>query len=248
MMFFISSNISAKKMKNFSKNFCYFFRFSILYIQRGGHVQGKIDTYIDAILAENVFPKDFINEKTKMPIGKSFEQSSNKQILNRYNRTILSLSENLTINKDSTKNEISLFYPTESYECNCHPHRKAETAILLFGTKCNDGHAFAICSDCLFHLLLILLKYYKYEKIYQYRFNKNFIRLSRLKFDCECYLCNENTPQFFKLNFNQRNIILCENCLYDFIDLMLTSPTTQTLFPYLTHQYIQAKRQRKNKS
>lgn len=207
-------------------------------------MRGKMDTYVDNILTEDAFPKDFINERTKSTIGKGFEQISNKQILNRYNRTILSLDENLTVNKDEGTNEMTLFYPSEAYTCNCSPHRRAETAMLLFGSKSTNGHAFAICSDCLFNLLLILLKYYKYKKTYQYRFKQNFIRLSRLKYDCECYLCNNESAYFYKLNFNKRNIILCESCLYDFIDLMLTAPTTQTLFPYLTTQYTEEKARR----
>lgn len=205
-------------------------------------MKGRMDVYFDNALKENVFPKDFINEHTKMPIGKSFEQSLNQQLYSRYQRTLNSFSENLSIPEHSEKTSIILFYPTEYYFCTCSPHRKQEKAVLLFGTKYTGGHAFAICSDCFLKLMMILLKHYKYNKVYQYRNRKNHISLNNVKYNCECYLCKDNNGKHYILEFNKRNIILCENCLNDFTDLILTSPTAKSMFPLLAEHYIKQKK------
>lgn len=202
-------------------------------------MKGRMDVYFDNALKENVFPKDFINEHTKMPIGKSFEQSLNQQLYSRYQRTLNSFSENLSISECSEKTSMMLFYPTEYYFCTCSPHRKQEQAVLLFGTRYTGGHAFAICADCFLKLMLILLRHYKYNKVYQYRNRKNFISLNNAKYDCICYLCKDSGSKHYILEFNKRRIVLCESCLNDFTDLILTSPTAKSMFPLLAEQYIQ---------
>lgn len=207
-------------------------------------MNGNLEVYFNNAIEEHVFPKDFINERTKRPVGKSCELDLNRQLYSRYQRTVNSFSNTLNIHENDKETSMMLFYPTEEYFCNCAPHRNPESAILMFGTKYTGGHAFAICSDCFLKLLLILLKYYKYNKVYQYRNRKNFISLNNMKSDCACYLCKNHNGTHYNLEFNKRNIILCESCLNDFVDLILTSPSAKAMFPFLAEQYINLKAQK----
>lgn len=209
-------------------------------------MKGKLEVYFNNAIEETVFPKDFINERTKKPIGKSCEEHLNKQLYSKYQRTINSFSNDLSIHENDEKTSMMLFYPTEEYFCNCAPHRRPEKAILMFGTKYTGGHAFAICSDCFFKLLLILLKHCKYNRVYQYRNYKNSISLNNPKEPCECYLCRSKSSdsKCYKLTFNRKNIFLCDSCLQDFTELMLTSPTAKSMFPALADQYINLKEQK----
>lgn len=211
-------------------------------------MKGKLDVYFNKALEESVFPKDLINERTKKPIGKSCELNLNKQLYSKFQRTLNSFSENLTLPEINSKTTMMLFYPTEYYFCNCSAHRMQEQALFLFGTKYTGGHAFAICSDCFLNLSLILLRYYKYDKVYHYRSKKDFISLSNVKEDCECYLCKSKESSHYKLKFNKRNFILCKSCLDDFTELILTSPTAKAMLPSLSEQYINIKAEKKNNS
>lgn len=208
-------------------------------------MKGKIADYCRMVLSQDEFPQDFYNEQTHLSIAKTCEYNSNEMIQLKYDRTTLSFDENLTIKNSSAKTKMVLFYPSKKYLCNSSPHYETRYAVMLFGTKNDNGHAFAICPDCLFTLSLILLRYYKYRKLYFYSSRKNFIRLERNYDRSECYLCRRNSGEQFKISFHKRNFTLCESCLESFTDLILTSPTTETLFPYLTNEYIKVKNRHK---
>lgn len=210
-------------------------------------MRGKISSFYNSALNQTNFPKDFINEHTHMPIGQSCEQNANESTLIRYERARLSLEQNLTIKNPNTKTKMVLLYPSEDYNCSASLHTVPKKAVMLFGSKCDDGHAIAVCSDCLLKLALVLLKYYKSEKFYIYNRNQC-IRLTGCKDREECYVCRNDHGRMFKLCFHKHHLIFCEKCLIGFIHLILTAPTTEALYPKLANEYIKLRKKQLNKN
>ncbi|MGN1202369.1 MAG: hypothetical protein ACI4RF_03680, partial [Eubacterium sp.] len=184
-------------------------------------MKGRISIICKNMLESEKFPNDFFDEHSHKMIGRTYEFQTNRIIQNKYERTEICTNKNLTV-KNKTK--MVLFYPSEDFPCNIGKHMQLKRAVMLFGTKSNDGHAFAVCSDCLFILSLILLKYYMYGEFYQYKKDCK-LQLKKAPNTSNCYLCQSDDSEYFRLSFDNRNIILCKKCLDDFTDLILTSPT-----------------------
>lgn len=203
-------------------------------------MKGRISVICKNMLESDNFPKDFYDEHTHMMIGQTYELQANECINTKCNRAEMNDNENLVIKGSSAKTKFILLYPTQKFHCCGYHHSPPRNAIMLFGTKCGEGHAFALCSDCLFKLSLILLKYYKYAECYKYRANDT-IRINKINSSSGCYLCRSNKGPYFRIRINAQNIVLCKSCLYDFIELILTSPTVELLFPTLHTEYLKAK-------
>lgn len=200
-------------------------------------MKGRISVICKTMLESEEFPKDFFDEHVHMMIGRSYELQSNRLLQKKYDRTELCSDETLKL---ISKSKMLLFYPSDKYLCNIGQHRQLKQAAMLFGTKSNDGHAFAVCSDCLFMLSLMLLKYCKYGEFYCYRKSSR-PKLEKAPDTSSCYLCMEENSQFFSIALGKHNIILCKKCFDRFTELILTSPTVAALFPTLAEEYAKLK-------
>jgi hypothetical protein len=213
-------------------------------------MKGRLTDNFTKMLTAEYFPKDFYIDQQHTTVGIFSEINSSQAVRDKYNRTYYSFDYNLTINDDNcSRTKMEIYYPMDNFNCNGIPHPVSQDSILIFGTKNASGHAFALCPDCVFKLSIILLKYYKFNQLYKYDTAKDLIRLENAKKDKKCYLCFDEKPQkFYRVTFYKRNFVLCEQCLNDFIELILGSPTTEALFPHLASEYEKANKKRTNEN